>query len=133
MYEVEQYFRGKTDVWLTDKVVEAIFDHDGLDPEDIDMSNIPASLFKKISYYSEMGFLKHEGSKGRPIKHEGNGVYRIGHRLFRVYGFYTDEIRKNEFIGITPWLKRGQKNTSRERAIIKHIAQVKTDGDWIKK
>lgn len=135
MYEVYEIFNGKTDVWMTKAVVEAIFKHDALDANALDLKNIPAGLLKKISYYSEAGFWNHEGKKGQPIKYEGGGVYRIGlaHDLFRVYGFYTDESRKDEFIGITPWLKRGQKNKSRERAIIKHIAQVKTDGDWIKK
>lgn len=134
VYSVEKIFDGATDVWMTEAVVDEIIAHDGLTFEDLDLNNIPSGLFKKVLYYSKAGFLKFEGKKGRPIKHEGKGVYRIGaNDLFRVYGFYSDEIRKKEFIAIATWSKHGQKNTSRERDIISHVAEVKENGSWAKK
>lgn len=90
MYEVERVFAGKTDVWMTVEVYEAI--------EARDKTRKPA-LLRKIAYFSEAGFQSHEGKKGQPIKHEEGGVYRIGlNDLFRVYGFYSwdDDHRRNQ-------------------------------------
>ena len=133
VYSVEKIFIGETDVWMTEAVVDEIFDHDGIASENMDLNNIPAGLFKKIDYFSKAGFRNHEGKRGQPIKYEGEGVYRIGvSDLFRVYGFYEDEARKIDFIAITTWSKHGQKNTQRERDIISHVAEVKKNGSWTK-
>ena len=134
MYEVETIFENATTVCMTEEVLEAIFDHDGIEPDDLDLKNIPAGLLEKIRYWSLAGFRRHEGSKGRPIKYEGKGVYRLGlkHDLFRVYGFYEDESRKDKFIAIKAWgEKQGTSNTSRERAVIREVQRVIQDGDWI--
>lgn len=135
VYSVEKIFEGATDVWMTKAVVEAIFEHDGGNPEDmdLDLGNIPKGLLRKIQYFSKAGFRNHEGGRGRPIKSEDNGVYRIGYDdLFRVYGFYSDESRKNEFIAIATCTKHDKKNSSRERAIIRHVAEVYENDSWKK-
>ena len=129
-YQVELVLEGQTDVWMTESVVDEIEKHDGtkagVDPDEPDHG-----LYRKIKHYSENGFWKFEGAK-RPIKHEGNGVYRIGYGdLFRIYGFYNGPGRR-EFIAIRPHLKRGQKNTARERNAITKVRRAKDNGDWEK-
>jgi hypothetical protein len=135
VYEVETIFENETTVCMTEEVLDAIIRHDGIRPQDIDLTDLPGGLLKKIEYWSRAGFRKHEGRHGQPIKYEDQGVYRIGYGdLFRIYGFYTDESRKDKFIAIKPWAnKRGKKNTSRERAVITEVARVKRDVDWIER
>ncbi len=121
MHVVELIFEGITNVWMTEEVVDGILEHDPT-----------GALLAKIRYFAAAGFRHHEGSKGRPIRPEGSGVVRIGYGdLFRVYGFYTDDIR-GEFIAIRAHTKRKKKNTSRERRVIDEVAEVKHDGTWTK-
>ena len=129
-YQVELVLEGETDVWMTGSAFDAIHEHDGteagMEPDEPDQG-----LLRKIRHYSTHGFGKFEGRK-RPIKYEGNGVYRIGYGdLFRIYGFYNGPQRR-EFIAIRPHLKRGQKNTARERNAIAEVQRAKDNGDWEK-
>lgn len=116
----------ETEVWASEDVVRAI---DEL-PEG---SKERSVVLGKLVYYARAGFRKHEG-KGCPIRNEGDGVFRIGlwADLFRIIGFYTSD-RRDEFIAISAFTKRGQKLVKQERKKIKIVARIKQDGSWRKR
>ncbi len=128
-YQVELVFEGETDVWMTADAFDAIADHDGSQGQ-IVLDDPGKGLLRKIKYYSGAGFGNFEYGKGAPVKHEGNGVYRVGYGdLFRVYGFYHGPKRR-EYIALRAHLKRKQKNTARERQVIAEVRRTKDNGDW---
>ena len=88
---------------------------------------------KRLMRYAQNGFLLYEG-KEKPIRHEWDGVYRIGHPvdLFRILGFYEDDTKTN-FIVIDAWMKGGQRLSASEQARIDAIATVKKNGLWRRK
>jgi len=130
MYEVEIIFDGgETDVWMTESVLEAIEDHDAK----INVRNTAGALLAKIKMWSQQGFRKFEG-RHRDIKHEGQGVYRLGHRdLFRVYGFYEDDPKKGTFIALVAHAgKQKKRNTRKEQQKIDEVARARDNVDWRK-
>lgn len=106
----------ETRVWLADRVVRAI----GRD----------ARLIKKLKRYAENGFRFYEG-KEFPLRYEGNGVYRIGHRgdLLRIVGFYAGETA-SEFIAVDAYRKRGQGLSKPQRDVVEEAARIKREGTW---
>lgn len=89
-------------------------------------------LVKKLYYWAQNGFELFEGDKS-PIRHEWNGVYRIGQQidLFRIIGFYEDG-QKKSFIAIDAFMKTDQRLTESERHRIDAVAKVRKDGNWRK-
>ena len=123
MTEVDDVFSGlqcRTHVWLSQDAIDGIAEYAKKD-----------EFLKKLRYYAEAGFLAMEGS-GRPVRHEGSGVYRVGHDLFRLIGFYEDDTKK-DFIGIATFDKHGQKLRRNERELIKGIAEIKNGVQWKRK
>ncbi len=70
--------RYQTDVWASEAVLKA-------DAELKSGSKKQKQLANKIEYYAQAGFRNHEGDR-RPIRSEGDGVFRIGRHgdLFRI-------------------------------------------------
>ena len=126
MIDVHGLFVGrdfKTEVWLTDKVTEQLCD-----------SEKAGELATKLEHFAKVGFINFEAKVGRPIKYEGNGVYRIGLHasLFRLIGFYEND-RKAGFIGVDVFTKGGQKLSKAEKKRIKEVAKVRADASsWRK-
>ena len=106
----------KTRIWLADRVAKAI-GHD-------------AKLLKKLKRYAKNGFEYYEG-KDFPLRYEGDGIYRIGHRddLFRIIGFYAGG-SKSAFIAVDAFTKPGQKLSKPQRDRIHLAGRIKRDGTW---
>ncbi len=88
------------------------------------------AFLDKLVYFAETGFEKWIGDK-RPIRHEWDGIYRIGtdRSLFRIIGFFSNN-QKNEFVAVDAFLKHGQKLSAPERKKIDQAAQIRTAGQW---
>ena len=84
----------------------------------------------KLDRYARAGFDRFEGKK-RPIRSEGDGVYRVGHTetLFRIIGFFEDD-RRDSFVGIDAFRKVGTQLTAGQRDRIKNVARIKRLGTW---
>ena len=133
MYEVDDLFEGmecRTRVWVSQKAAAAILEHDRrrgkrrkADPR--------GEFLQALERYAANGFAHYEGAQGRPIRHEGDGVYRIGMKrsLFRIIGFYEDESRA-DFIAIDTFTKKGQSLSGSQRKRIREAARVKRDRLW---
>lgn len=126
MVEVRELFPGRVDLrtqlWVADCCLEAI---DNLD----DMTQ--RVLLKKLEHFCRAGFDVFEGAS-RPIRSEGDGVFRIGiqRSLFRLLGFY--ERRPDVFISPDAFKKRGQQLSSADRKRIKAVARVKDKDSYRK-
>ena len=124
MTEVHALFVGRqfrTEVWVADKVIEELHD------------SAPGKFAAKLEYFATAGFVRFEAKIGQPIKHEWDGVYRVGlHKSrFRLIGFYEDD-RKACFIGVDAFTKGKQKLSVPERARIDKVAAVKAGASWRK-
>ncbi len=95
-------------------------------------TNEGKQFFKKLKYYATAGFREFEGKTQRPIKHEGDGVYRIGKGLFRLVGFYESDNRAR-FIILDAFRKRKQKLSDSERGRIKVVKRRMAEGLWRRK
>ena len=126
MIDVHGLFIGlnfKTEVWLTDTVSGQLYE-----------SEKAGELAFKLAQFAKAGFINFEGTVGRPIEYEGNGVYRIGLHasLFRLIGFYEDD-RRTSFIGVDAFTKGRQKLSKAEKKRIKDVAKVRADASsWRK-
>ena len=90
-------------------------------------------LLDKVRFWATEGFKSFEGGKTYPIKHERDGVFRLGHRtLFRLLGFYEND-NGESFIVIDAILKSGQSLASHEQGRIREVARVKAEGSWQKR
>lgn len=128
MHIVEEYCCGDefaTAVWLSIAANVAIvkFVHKG--------KKQVSTLLEKVEYWAEKGFASFEGKKGYPIRHEWDGVYRIGlpASLFRLIGFYEND-DKASFIIIDVLKKRGTGLSKSETSRIDAVAKVKREGLW---
>ncbi|HEY8665602.1 MAG TPA: hypothetical protein VIL86_03010 [Tepidisphaeraceae bacterium] len=125
---VEALFAGKqyaTAVWISDKVKSGLAEH-------AQTKDKKAGAFlKKLDYYAKAGFRNFEG-EGCPIRHEGDGVYRIAQDLFRVIGFYEDD-KKSVYIAVATFNKGGQKLSGPEREAIQKAAEIKEKKLWRRK
>jgi len=113
-----------TTVWLSKRAADELTDF-------IDRDKTTGARFlKKLKEWAKAGFANFEGGDGFPIKHEGDGVFRVGMRssLFRLLGFYNNG--KGEFIVIDAVLKRGLPLSSSDRKRITEVARVKRVGCW---
>ena len=91
-------------------------------------------LLNKLQHFAKTGFRPYEGEK-RPIRHEWDGVYRIAHKpdtLFRICGFYEDELGKTSFIAMDAFTKKGKKLTQRDRDRINDVVRIKNQQLWQK-
>lgn len=114
----------ETEVWYSPQVSKAL---EKLLEQDAKQGG---KVLNKLDLYARQGFRNQEGDRG-PIRNEGNGVWRIGlwGDLFRILGFYTSD-RKNEFIAIEAFDKKGQKLLKQERKRIKEVAKTKRNDTW---
>ena len=89
-------------------------------------------LLKKLKFYAEKGFQLYEG-EGKPIRHEWDGVLRIGETssLLRLLGFYEHE-DKSSFLIIDAYRKHGQRLSSDDRERIDRVASVRRNRLWTK-
>lgn len=89
------------------------------------------AFLKRMQRYAQTGFGTFEGDRGCPIRHEGNGVYRVAPTgdLFRIIGFYENNARR-DYIGIDAFLKTGRELTAAQRDRIRAVAKVYRDHDW---
>ena len=92
--------------------------------------NPSGALLKKLHHWAKNGFWNYEAAEG-PIRHESDGVYRLGIRLhlYRLIGFYADD-DKHVFIIADAYLKKGQKLSGDDRKRIRHVATCKRDRLW---
>ena len=90
---------------------------------------VPRWLYK-VKHWASAGFKHFEGSEGLPIKHERDGVFRLGHTtLFRLLGFYEND-EGESFVIIDAILKSGKSLGSHEQDRIRAVARVKAEGSW---
>jgi hypothetical protein len=106
MEEVREFFPGhdrKTRLWMTDRVAAELlrFARRG-DPD--------RQFMKLLDRYTKNGFENYMGGSPPPIKHEWDGVYRVGimRFLFRIIGFF-DGPGTADFIALDTFTKGGQK------------------------
>ncbi len=131
MHRVDRLFVGDeylTDVWMSEQALRAIAKYDKKHRGEMN------ETFKKVGYFARAGFPRFEGNKS-PIRPEWSGVFRIAaspNDLFRLIGFYEDE-KRDCFLLIDAFLKKGQSPSSAERGRIDKVAKVKRDRDWEKK
>lgn len=123
---VDKLFVGpkyKTEVWVSKMVAQAFSDL-------LQAKSKSALIVRKMEHYAIAGFINYEGRR-LPIRHEGNGVYRIGLEkdLFRVIGFYTS-VNKKVFIAMETIQKHGKKLRGNESDVIYSVACMKKNGLW---
>jgi len=116
----------RTEVWISDDALAAIEKYVRK------KENPRGFLLKKLKHYAMNGFENYVGSD-KPIRHEWDGVYRIGHdnNLFRVLGFF-DGRGDGIFISADAYLKRGQDLSAADRRRINAVARIKAEGTWRK-
>jgi len=124
VYELNFGTTCRTRIWLSETALKELsrFRRKG-DPNGV--------WFKKLKHHAVNGLVNAERSTPPIVRHEGQGVYRIGFRdsLFRLVGFYSNG-QKSEFIVIDALTKSGQKLSKAERDRIKAIADVKSSVLW---
>jgi len=130
MYEVDDLFPDDncvTQVWVSARAAKEIAEHNRT------KANPPGALLKKLRRYARTGFAHYEGDE-KQIRHEGDGVYRIGQKesLFRIIGFYEDDDRC-QFTAIATRQKRGQELSAADRKCIRMVARVKREKLWKKR
>lgn len=130
MHTVEGLFVGSeyaTQVWICTRVTEDL-EKERKHRQKVDQ------LLKKVKYWAEAGFSNFEGGEGYPIKHEWDGVYRLGTQssLYRFLGIYGGD-KKDFFLILAAFLKRQKKLGADEKQRIDRIAEVKKRGQWKKK
>ena len=124
MHEVSELFPDKvckTRVWVSDAASGAVIKFGKKHQQTI------RELLLRLRRYTENGFVNYEGGES-PIRHEGNGVYRIGSpdSLFRFVGFYENDSR-DRFIIIELYLKRGQ---AADQDLLRRVADIKQKTLW---
>ena len=122
MYEVEEAFPGIpciTTIWWTQEVRSDLM-------EFLKSKGKNERRFaEKLKYYARAGFRNFEGNQGSIIRHEGNQVFRISDGgLYRIVGFYEGDTKHN-FIAISSFLKKKEKNSNKERQIYSRVVEVR--------
>lgn len=81
------------------------------------------TVLDKLNYLAKRGFI----APGT-VEHEWDEVYRIRvEDTGRIIGFFDCD----KFIAIDCFIKKGQKLTSQQRAIIDKVARLKKDNLWL--
>lgn len=88
----------------------------------------------KLKHCCQNGLWLFEDIQPPIVKHEWDGIYRIGFvfSLFRLVGFYEDRLLKRDFICIDAFQKSGKKSSAPERERINRAAAIKRTGSWRK-
>ena len=112
----------RTNVWLAEKAQKTL--------KKFIKRRKALGFVEKIEHYATVGFWEYEGD-GQPIRHEWDGVYRIGRfsGLLRLVGFYEED-DKTRFIAIDVFEKSGRQLTMSERKRIDEVARVKSEELW---
>lgn len=122
MVEVDKLFTGaeyKTQVYASESVLDALDDKS---------NRIAREKFRNhLERYATNGFEIYEPDN---VRHEGDGIYRIGIRgdLFRVIGFYQQG--KMVFVAIDQFKKAGQKLNASQRKRIEEVKHVRDEQLW---
>jgi hypothetical protein len=128
--EVEEVFPDiacKTRLWWSQAVMEEVLEYVRR------KGKIGRTLLDKLQYWAQAGFGHFERSHNCPIKHEEGEAFRISDGgLFRIAGFYENETKK-DFIAISAFRKRGQKNSSVDRRHYENASNVKEKSLWRRK
>lgn len=113
-----------TDVWISEKAAKKLL-------KQARKSHIP-NFHALLKRYAATGFSTFEGSQS-PIRHEGEGVYRIGNvsSLFRLYGFY-DGPGKTCFIIVDAATKPDTQIDSQTKLLLRKVAKVRQYHEWRK-
>jgi hypothetical protein len=127
MYEVTEVpLRGITQLWFSARVWKAVekFGDPGR-----------GRFWMQLQRCCQNGFAAYERIGGPVVKHEWDGVYRVGFNwsLFRIIGFYADGSNKSEFICIDALEKSGQKLKAPERQRIDEVVKVRRNHLWVKR
>lgn len=129
MYEVEEAFPGVqciTTLWWTRDVREELMKFL------LSKGKNEQRFAEKLKYYAQSGFRNYEGKVGAAIRHEGSQVYRISDGgLYRIAGFYEGDTTQN-FIAISSFLKKKEKNSAKERDIYAKVVEVKKSSLYLK-
>ena len=117
----------KTRLWFSEKVQKevAYFRRRG-DPN--------GAFWMKLKRCCEIGFAYAEQGGWPIIKHEWDGVCRIGIKssVFRIVGFYAGD-NKTDFIAIDAFEKqKGQRLSVPEQALVNVVVGVKKGSLWRK-
>ena len=127
---VDSFFEGAkyaTAVFISDKARKALIK--------LAKKNRQAAghVLKRLEFYAGAGLRLYEGDK-KPIRHEWDGVYRIGEpsSLFRLLGFYDAE-DKTSFVIMDAYQKHGQSLSSGDRGRIDEVAKVRKNQLWRKR
>jgi len=109
-------------LWLTDKVFDELA-RSGNGP-----------FVKTLARMLKNGLVLYEMGEPPKVKHEWDGVYRIGIRssLFRLIGFYEDGTNKTHFICPDCFDKGGQQLNAAQRQRINVVARIKSENLWRK-
>jgi hypothetical protein len=88
-------------------------------------------IHTKLKHCCQAGLWLFEGVIPPIVRHEGDGVYRIGFTfsLFRIIGFYES---RQDFICIDAFEKGKTKLNASERERIARVADVRKNGNWRK-
>jgi hypothetical protein len=122
MHEVDDLFpddQCKTGVWATEKVISGLLEEEPY-------------LYEKIKGCAVVGFQPYIGEK-KPVKPQGDQVYslKIPDSMLRIAGFFDPDYPNHAyFVAIDCFRKRGQKNTTAERACYKRVAEVRRQREW---
>jgi hypothetical protein len=129
MYVVDEIAfnqRSLTRIWASGEVLQTL--------EEFQRKNKATcqQFMRKLEWWCKNGFAI--GEKTGDIVHEGEGVYRVGIKssLFRILGFYENEPKKDSFIAIEAYLKKGLEVGTRGRAKIEAVTRTRTGNDWRK-
>lgn len=122
MIKVSLFIKGKKDLYISKKVYDFIKSFDEENPDDPDGDPVNKVAYK-LNYLAEKGF---EIDK-ITIKPEGDQVYRIRIKKWRILGFYEE----NRFIAISWFLKNEQNFNKSQKAIIKKVANIKHNNQWM--
>ena len=131
MHYLDALFVGgeyRTCVWISKKATEFLDKKSGKGHD-----RALNELLEKVEYWSKAGFWNFEGGEGFPIKNEGGGVFRLGHRnsMFRLLGFYEND-DKHRFLIIDGFLKLKTKLANHERERIRQVGFVNKADGWTK-
>lgn len=128
MTQIERYFTGdqyRTDLWAaTGNMLRR------MERASKKKHELVARFIALLKRAAKVGF---DDLPDAMVRHEGDGVYVIGDRrgpLLRAAGFYAPNTRKQTFVLMEFYEKRGQKNAQPQRKLVRRIAEIRDLKDW---
>jgi hypothetical protein len=130
MYEVVEIKFGcecRTRIWISSAAMKAV--------SRLRKKGDPNGQFlKKLKSCAVKGFDAFQSVTPPIIRFEWEGIYRVGFSgsLFRLIGFYENNVTKADFIVIDTLFKSGQSLNAAERKRINAVVQIKKKVLWKK-